>query len=174
MVQVSSWLTAVEDGVITVVAADSVMDSICGYIGRGLMVPMKTLDINASDWCYCGIKAIGYTKDLGKVPGSSTGFSIHDVLMRADFQMADGQQSVAEQAVKDAIAQMAFVIGAQRMPNPFGVRSSTYITTDLEPGSGLVNFIQNPEAAEEDTDLWVVEGEYVFTVRTKLKIRPTI
>lgn len=159
---------------IAAVQADATMDALCGRIARGLMVPIKTLELNADDWCYCGIKVIGYTKDLGKVPGSAVGFSIHDVEVRADFQMADGQQETAEQTVKDAVAQMAFVIGGQRMPNPFGVRSTTYITTDLNPGSGLINFIQDPESAEEETDLWVVEGEYVFTVRTKLKIRPNI
>jgi hypothetical protein len=166
----ATWDVDIENAIVTALLADPDLTSLCtnpGKIEVGLLLPMETQLINAFERPYLGVKFLDYTKDLGKVPGSSVGFSIHDARFHIDIQHAGTPQRDVEAVVKKLCVQIGVTLGKQRKVNPFGINTNQYITIDMEPGGGGPS---RSFKASDAAGTWVTEGDYDFTVRVKVKL----
>lgn len=159
----SDWLNTIDTAVIAALNADASLVALCGLIEVGLMLPLKVQDIPAGIVPYIGGKSVGYGEMLPGVPGGAVRSSVHDVTWRADVQHMYGQQRDAEARVRSILSQIAVTIGRARGPNPFSVNTTRVQTIDLFPGSGMISMV-----SQEQEDMWIVEGEYVFKIRVKL------
>lgn len=170
------WLTALEAAQVAVLQADTDLYNAGGTglalkVERGLLLPFRDQDIYQMERPYIGAKVLGYTADLGRVEGYAIGCSVHDVTTRLDISHAAGQQADLDQRLKEIISHLAFVVGRQRISNPFAFRTSFAHSVTLNPGGGNISRIKEPDG---EIDCWIGEAEYTFTTRVRLGINHDI
>lgn len=163
----ATWTKALVAKVVTTTSADADYMALVTKNERGLILPRRAQEINANERPYAGWKFTSYSAHIQQ--DCPVGHSQHDVTIRADIQHAGAQQKDTEDRVEDILAQLAVTIAAQRVSKPFDFESGRVIAIQCFAGAGAITAVERTNDASK---LWVVEGEYVFTVRVRLKNQP--